>query len=84
MTTAHSPSPPSAAAPAGDQHGNAYNLFILVRTVASLLIMVLLWLPFSPATIAFLGAYDNMICVAVRSTATSPGGLVPCPAGRQD
>ena len=45
------------------QGGNAYNLFILVLTVVSLLIMVLMWLPFSPETIALLRVYDNVICV---------------------
>jgi len=45
------------------QGGNAYNLFILVLTVVSLLIMVLMWLPFSPETIVLLRAYDNVICV---------------------
>jgi voltage-gated potassium channel len=54
-------SPPAAAgAPA---HGNAYSIFILVLTVASLLVMVLLWLPFSPETLDLLRAYDNIICV---------------------
>jgi voltage-gated potassium channel len=61
MTTAAAPAAPAAAgAPA---HGNAYSIFILVLTVASLLIMVLLWLPFSPATLDLLRAYDNIICV---------------------
>jgi voltage-gated potassium channel len=50
---------PAAGAPA---HGNAYNIFILVLTVASLAVMVLLWLPFSPATLDLLRAYDNAIC----------------------
>jgi voltage-gated potassium channel len=45
------------------QHRNAYNLFILVLTVASLVVMVLLWLPFSPETINLLRVYDNVICV---------------------
>ena len=58
MTTATAP-----AAPAAPAHGNAYSIFILVLTVASLLIMVLLWLPFSPATLDLLRAYDNIICV---------------------
>ena len=49
-----------AAAPAS---GNAYNIFILVLTAASLLIMVLLWLPFSAAALDLLRAYDNAICV---------------------
>ena len=44
-------------------HGNAYNIFILVLTVASLVLMVLLLLPLSPATLDLLRAYDNAICV---------------------
>jgi voltage-gated potassium channel len=51
---------PPSGAPA---HGNAYNIFILVLTVASLVVMVLLWLPLSPATRDLLRAYDNAICV---------------------
>src|SRR4051794_6530470 len=42
---------------------NAYELFILVLTVFSLIFMVLLLLPFSPATIQLLTAYDNFICI---------------------
>jgi voltage-gated potassium channel len=45
------------------QHGNAYDLFILVLTVVSLMVMVLLWLPFSPETMKLLRVYDNVICV---------------------
>jgi len=45
------------------QGGNAYNLFILVLTVVSLLIMVLMWLPFSPETITLLRVYNNVICI---------------------
>jgi hypothetical protein len=41
---------------------NAYDLFILVLTVLSLLIMALL-LPLSEATTTLLTKYDNMICV---------------------
>jgi len=69
MTTATAPAAPAAAAAAAPAaagapaHGNAYSIFILVLTVASLLIMVLLWLPFSPATLDLLRAYDNIICV---------------------
>lgn len=44
-------------------HGNAYNLFIIVVTIVSLAIMVLLWMPLSPATKELLGAYDNVICI---------------------
>jgi voltage-gated potassium channel len=45
------------------QYGNAYNLFILVLTVMSLLVMVCLWLPLSPETIELLRSYDNFICL---------------------
>jgi voltage-gated potassium channel len=51
----------SATAPA-IKHGNAYNLFILVMTVLSLVIMVLLLLPFNAETIALLRVYDNVVC----------------------
>lgn len=44
------------------QYGNAYNLLILVLTVVSLVVMVLLWMPFSPETLGLLRAYDNVIC----------------------
>ena len=42
---------------------NAYDMFILVITVLSLVIMVLLLLPLSDATIKLLTVYDNVICV---------------------
>jgi len=45
------------------QRSNAYELFILVLTVLSLVIMVALLLPLSDATIKVLNVYDNMICV---------------------
>jgi len=45
------------------QRSNAYELFILVLTVFSLIIMVLLILPFSDATLQLLSVYDNVICV---------------------
>ncbi len=44
------------------KHGNAYNIFILVLTVMSLIIMVLLLLPINSATIDLLTFYDNFIC----------------------
>jgi voltage-gated potassium channel len=45
-------------------HGrsNAYNIFILILTVFSLVIMVALFLPLSRATIELLQVYDNLIC----------------------
>ena len=41
---------------------NAYDLFILVLTVLSLLIMAGLLLPLNEATTTLLTKYDNMIC----------------------
>jgi voltage-gated potassium channel len=43
-------------------HGHAYNIFILVLTVISLVVMVLLLLPLNDATITLLVVYDNVIC----------------------
>jgi voltage-gated potassium channel len=51
------------ATPAARQHGNAYNLFILVLTVVSLVVMVAMLLPLSPETVNLLRFYDNVICV---------------------
>ena len=45
------------------QHGNAYNIFILVLTVFSLALMVLLLLPVDAETRQLLNVYDNAICV---------------------
>jgi voltage-gated potassium channel len=45
------------------EHGNAYNIFILVLTVLSLIVMVLIVLPLDPATLQVLQFYDNFICV---------------------
>ena len=50
-------------APTLRQHGNAYNIFILVLTVFSLVLMVLLLLPFNQATRDLLLVYDNAVCV---------------------
>jgi voltage-gated potassium channel len=47
----------------GADHSNSYNLFILVLTVFSLLIMVGLLLPLNPETNSLLRFYDNIICV---------------------
>jgi len=44
------------------QHSNSYQIFILVLTVLSLVIMALLLLPLSPATHETLRFYDNVIC----------------------
>jgi voltage-gated potassium channel len=45
------------------QASHAYDLFILVLTVLSLVIMVALLLPLNEATTTLLTKYDNMICV---------------------
>lgn len=44
------------------RHGNAYNLFILVLTMVSLLIMIAMLLPVQEATVELLLFYDNVIC----------------------
>jgi voltage-gated potassium channel len=53
----------TAAAPVLREHGNAYNIFILVLTIGSLVIMALLLLPFDEDTHRLLTVYDNAICV---------------------
>ena len=45
------------------EHGNAYNLFILVLTLFSLAVMVLLLLPLGPESRQLLTLYDNVICL---------------------
>jgi voltage-gated potassium channel len=45
------------------EHGNAYNIFILVLTIYSLVVMVLLVLPIQQAVRDLLNVYDNVICV---------------------
>jgi len=42
---------------------NSYNIFILVLTVFSLVIMVLLLLPLDAATLQVMTFYDNAVCV---------------------
>ncbi len=42
---------------------NAYNFFILILTLFSLIIMVALFLPLNQATIELLRFYDNLICL---------------------
>jgi voltage-gated potassium channel len=53
----------TAEAPVLRQHGNSYNIFILVLTIFSLAIMVLLLLPVTPAERELLTLYDNAVCV---------------------
>ena len=52
--------PDASTAP---RHSNAYNIFILVLTLYSLVLMVIMLLPLSPATIKLATVYDNTICV---------------------
>ena len=53
----------TAQAPVFKEHGNSYNIFILVLTVYSLALMVLLLLPLDPDTRTLVNLYDNVICV---------------------
>lgn len=53
----------AAETPVLRQHGNAYNIFILVLTVFSLAIMAVLVLPLDPDTRDLLTLYDNVICL---------------------
>ena len=47
-----------------ERQSNAYELFILVLTVYSLVVMVAMLLPWlSSATVQVLGVYDNVICL---------------------
>jgi voltage-gated potassium channel len=52
----------AAEKPVLREHGNAYNIFILVLTLFSLAVMVVLLLPVSQGTRDLLTAYDNVIC----------------------
>jgi voltage-gated potassium channel len=45
------------------RHSNSYNIFILVLTIFSLVIMALLILPLSEPTLQALRVYDNVICI---------------------
>jgi voltage-gated potassium channel len=45
------------------EHSNSYNIFILVLTVMSLIIMALLILPLPEAVHQILNVYDNLICI---------------------
>ncbi len=53
----------TAQAPEMREHGNSYNIFILVLTIFSLVIMALLLLPITPAERDLLTTYDNVVCV---------------------
>ena len=54
----------TAQAPVLREHGNAYNIFILVLTIFSLALMALLVIPWvDPETRQLLNVYDNAVCV---------------------
>jgi voltage-gated potassium channel len=53
----------TAQAPVLREHGNAYNIFILVLTIFSLAIMALLLLPVTDAERELLLLYDNAVCI---------------------
>jgi voltage-gated potassium channel len=53
----------TAQVPVLREHGNSYNIFILVLTIFSLAIMVLLFLPITQAEHDLLMMYDNAVCV---------------------
>ena len=53
----------TAESEAAGKHGNAYNIFILVLTIFSLLIMGLQLLPLSQALRDLLLVYDNAVCI---------------------
>jgi voltage-gated potassium channel len=53
----------AAATPVYREHGNAYNIFILVLTIFSLALMVLTLLPLDDGTRVLVTFYDNAICV---------------------
>ncbi len=45
------------------RRSNAYNLFVFILTIFSLIIMVLLFMPLGQATLGLLRFYDNLICI---------------------
>jgi voltage-gated potassium channel len=53
----------SADVTSSRRHGNAYNFFVLILTVVSLLVMALLLAPLNSETIRLLTFYDNLIAV---------------------
>jgi voltage-gated potassium channel len=52
----------TAQAPVLREHGNSYNIFILVLTLFSLAVMVVLLMPLDDDTRQLLTLYDNVIC----------------------
>ena len=53
----------TAQQPVLKEHGNAYNIFILVLTLFSLALMAIQLLPLDPETRALVTIYDNAVCV---------------------
>jgi voltage-gated potassium channel len=53
----------TSQAPQLREHGNAYNIFILVLTIFSLALMVVALLPLTDETRQLVTIYDNVICV---------------------
>ena len=53
----------TAQAPVLREHGNSYNIFILVLTIFSLVLMVVLLLPLDDDTRSLVNVYDNIICI---------------------
>ena len=54
---------PDQSPPVRFEHSNSYNIFILVLTVMSLIIMALLILPLPEAVHQVLNVYDNVFCI---------------------
>ncbi len=52
----------ATSAPVARQHGNAYEIFILVVTVLSLGVMAAMLLPLDDETLVALSFWDNIIC----------------------
>jgi voltage-gated potassium channel len=53
----------TSSAPVLREHGNAYNIFILVVTVFSLALMAALLLPIPQAVRELLNVYDDVVCL---------------------
>ena len=71
----------TAQAPVLREHGNSYNIFILVLTLFSLAIMAVLLLPLDDDTRQLLTLYDNVICVIfLGDFAMNLAGSRPKPA----
>jgi voltage-gated potassium channel len=53
----------TATKPVMREHGNSYNIFILVLTIYSLVLMVVLLLPLDEDTRTAVNVWDNAVCV---------------------